>query len=65
MIIDIYKLYVFNYLDMLFKIRLLDTCRTSINWLDITEMHNIDDKYKEQLTQPIIDRDINPEKLDA
>jgi len=35
------------------------------NELDITDMYNIDNKYKERLTQSIIDKYINLEKLDA
>ena len=65
MIIDVYKNYVFDYLDLFSQIRLLLTCRTFRNELDIIDMYNIDKKYKKLLTQPIIDRYINLEKLDA
>ena len=50
---------------ILSKIRMVTTCSTLRNWLDITGMHNIDGKYKKLLTQSIIDMYINPEKLDA
>ena len=65
MIIDVYKNYVFDYLDLLSQIRLLATCRTLRNELYITDMYNIDSKYKSLLTQTIIDIYINLEKLDA
>ena len=65
MIIDVYKNYVFDYLDLLFQIRLLATCRTFRDELGITDMYNIDDKYKKLITQSIVDRYINLEKLDA
>ena len=41
------------------------TCRTFRNELDITDIYNIDEKYKKILTQSIIDRYINIKKLDA
>ena len=65
MIIDIYKNYVFDYLDLLSQIRLLATCWTLRNGLDIIDMYNIDDKYKKLITKSIINRYINLTKLDA
>jgi len=65
MIIDVYKHYIFDYLDLLSQIRLFATCWEFRNGLDITDMYNIDDKYKEQLTQTIIDKYKNLKKLDA
>ena len=65
MIIDVYKNYVFDYLDMLSQIRLLATCWEFRNGLDITDMYNIDYKYKSSLTQTIIDRYINLRSLEA
>jgi len=65
MIIDVYKNYVFDYLDLLSQIRLLATCWTLRNGLDITDMYNIDEKYKKLMTQSIIDKYTNLEKLDA
>jgi len=64
MIIDIYKHYIFDYLDLLSQIRLLATCWTFRNELDMTDMYNIDDKYKYRLTQTVIDKYINLKKLD-
>ena len=65
MIIDAYKNYVFDYSYLLSQIRLLATCWEFRNGLDISDMYNIDDKYRSRLTQTIIDRYINLEKLDA
>ena len=65
MIIDVYKNYVFDYLDLLSQIRLSSTCRTLRNGLDITDMYNIGDKYKKLLTQTMNSRYINHKKLDA
>ena len=56
MIIDVYKNYVFCYLVLLSRLRLLATCWTLRNGIDITDMYNIDKKYKELLTQSIIDK---------
>lgn len=62
--IDIHQFCIFPFLDLLSQLRLRSVCHKFYG-IHITDLYNIDIKYKKKLTQQIIDNYPYLEKLDA
>ena len=63
--IEIWKFEIFPKLDILSQLRLRATCKHLYTNLDITNLYNIDDKYKIKINNQILFMYPKLEKLDA
>ena len=63
--LEIWKFEIFPKLDILSQLRLRATCKYFYTNLDITDLYNIDYKYREKLTDEILLKYPKLEKLNA
>ena len=63
--LEIWKFEIFPKLDILSQLRLRATCKHFYTNLDITDLFNIDDKYKQKLNDEILLKYPKLKKLNA